>query len=88
MQRHVPYCSVQAIIFSIAKLSEEVLELEAAFGAPLVEKIGQPWVKDSTDFVIIVDDDGLKFEITEIKTRTSVQTADREYERANRVNAI
>jgi hypothetical protein len=63
-------------------------ELKAAFGAPLVEKIGQPWVKDRADFVTIVDDDGLKFEITEIKTRTLAQTAGHEYERVNRVHAI
>jgi hypothetical protein len=62
----------------VKKLSEEVSELKAAFGALLVEKIGQPWVKDSADFVTIVDDDGLKFEITEIKTRTSAQTAGHE----------
>jgi hypothetical protein len=55
----------------IEKLSEEISELKAAFRAPLVEKIGQPWVKDSADFVTIVDNYGLKFEITEIKTRTS-----------------
>jgi len=55
----------------IEKLFEEISELKTAFRAPLVEKIGQPWVKDSADFVTIVDNYGLKFEITEIKTRTS-----------------
>jgi len=69
-------------------LSEEVPEIKAIFGAPLVEKIGQSWVKDSADFITIVDDGGLKLEVTEIKTKTSVQTAGREYERVNRVNAI
>ena len=48
------FAPTAAIVF-IAKLSEEVSELKVAFGAPLVEKIGQPWNKDSTDFVFIVD---------------------------------
>jgi hypothetical protein len=72
----------------VLKLSEEVPEIKAIFGAPLVEKIDQPWVKDSADFITVIDDYGLKIKITEIKTRTSVQTASREYERVNRVNAI
>jgi hypothetical protein len=72
----------------IEKLSEEISELKAAFRAPLVEKIGQPWVKDSAGFVTIVDNYGLKFEITEIRTRTLAQTSGHEYKRVNRVNAI
>jgi len=55
----------------------------------LVEKIDQPWVKCSADFVSITsgDDGGLKLEITEMKARTSVTTAGLEHERVDRINA-
>lgn len=66
---------------------QEVPALKAAFRAPLVEMKGSPWVKDSADFITIVEEDGLEFEITEIKTRTSVRSAGQEYDRVNRVNA-
>lgn len=69
------------------KLFQQVPNLKAAFQAPLVEKRGERWVKASADFLTIVDD-GLELEVTEIKTRTSVQTAGREYDRVNRVNAL
>jgi hypothetical protein len=69
------------------KLFQKVSNLKAAFRAPLVEKRNEPWVKVSADFLTIVDDDGLQFEVTEIKTQATVQTAGREYDRVNRVNA-
>ncbi len=71
----------------IRQLAHEDPSLKAVFRAPLVKKIGQPWVKDSADFLTITDDDGLKFEVTEIKTRTSVQTAGNGYLRVDRTDA-
>ena len=66
---------------------EQVPNLKAAFRAPLVGRRGERWIKASADFLTIVDDDSLELEVTEIKTRTSVQTARRECDRVNRVNA-
>ncbi len=50
------------------KLFQQVPELKAAFRAPLVEKRGESWVKGSEDFLTITENDGLEFEVTEIKT--------------------
>lgn len=52
-----------------------------------MEKRHEPWVKASADFLTVVEDDGLELEVTEIKTRASVQTAGHEYDRVNGVNA-
>lgn len=60
---------------------------KAAFQVGLVEKINEPWVKCSADFITITDDDGLKLEITEMKARTSVTTAGIEQERVDRINS-
>jgi hypothetical protein len=69
------------------KLFQEVPSMLAAFRVGLVEKVDEPWVKDSADFITLSEDDSLEFEITEIKTRTSAQTAGQEYNRIDRVNA-
>ncbi len=42
------------------QLFQEVPSVKAAFHASLVEKIGQPWVKGSANFLMITDDNGLK----------------------------
>jgi len=70
-------------------LFNEVPSLKAAFQVGLVEKKDEPWVKCSADFITISnEDDGIKLEVTEMKVRTSVQTAGDEEERISRVNAI
>ncbi len=66
---------------------QEVPSILAAFRVGLVEKVGEPWVKDSADFLTLSEDDGLEFEVTEIKTRTAIQTVGQEYNRIDRVNA-
>ena len=62
-------------------------KLEEPLCRKLFQQVPNLKVKASADFLTIVNDDGLELEVTEIKTRTSVQTAGREYDRVNRVNA-
>jgi hypothetical protein len=70
------------------RLFQQVPNLKAAFRALLVERRGEPWVKGSAGILTIAEEDGLEFEVTEIKTRTSVKTAGCEYDRVNSVNAM
>jgi hypothetical protein len=62
----------------LPKIVSKVSNFKAAFQAPLVEKRHEPWVKASAYSLTVVDDDVLQMEVTEIKTRPSVQTAGRE----------
>jgi hypothetical protein len=43
-------------------------------------------MKDSADFLTLSEDNGLEFEVTEIRTRTAIQTVGQECNRIDRVN--
>ncbi len=43
------------------KLFQEVPSLQAASRVGLIEKVSEPWIKDSADFLTFSEDDSLNF---------------------------